>query len=299
MPSILAALAGISAMLLAIGIFRPNRSTAARRRLAELELQVADDPHAESFARRVLAPVVARVAVFAGRMLPSGVMTDLAAKLEAAGMQVSAERFAVLWVGFAALAPTLCGLFLVSRGADLSSRLLGAMALWVLMGLIGPWLYVRGRATERVAVIDRSLPDVVDLIVTNIESGLGLQAAMLNVAGRFPGVIADEFSRVIRETSLGRPREEAIEAMATRIGSKDLKLFSRAVMQAERTGIPVGKVLRSQAIEIRRRRRQLAREKAGKMPVKMTILTVAFMFPTLFMLLLGPVVLNMMETLKR
>ena len=120
---------------------------------------------------------------------------------------------------------------------------------------------------------------------------------MLSVSQRFKGPLADEFGRIIRETSVGRPREEAIEAMAERVGSKDIQLFARAISQAARTGIPIGKVLRSQAIEIRRRRRSMAREKAGKMPVKMTILTVAFMFPTLFMVLLGPVVLSMQDML--
>jgi tight adherence protein C len=240
---------------------------------------------------------MARITAILMKVLPTNLITGTANKLEAAGLRISVHRFMLMWAGFAAVGPTMFGLILIARGGEVSSRLLLAMLAWVAMGLIAPWVFVSGRARERVAVIDRSLPDVVDLIVTNIESGLALQAAMLSVATRFPGPVADEFGRVIRDTSMGRPREQAIEAMAQRIGSKDMQLFSRAIMQAERTGIPVGKVLRSQAGEIRRRRRQLAREKAGKMPVKMTILTVAFMFPTLFMLLLGPVIMNMYRTM--
>jgi tight adherence protein C len=246
-----------------------------------------------------MRPVTSRISAFIVARLPAQLVASTAKTLETAGMRITVQRFMLLWVGFAGIAPTLLGLLLVMRGTDITSRMLMAMLAWAVMGTVAPWIYLRSRASERVAVIDRSLPDVVDLIVTNIESGLALQAAMLNVAGRFPGPVALEFGRVIRETSMGRPREEAIEAMAQRVGSKDMQLFSRAIMQAERTGIPIGKVLRSQAIEIRRRRRQQAREKAGRIPVKMTMLTVAFMFPTLFMLMLGPVVLNMMESLGR
>jgi tight adherence protein C len=299
MPLIFAGFAGLAAMLFVFGAFRSNaRPVSARRRLAALEDQSTLDPRTESLSSRLLAPMAARISATLVKVLPGNLINATAAKLETAGMSISVHRFMLIWFGFAAVGPTLLGLVLIAQGGEVSPRLLLAMLAWVAMGLIAPWIYVSSRARERLAVIDRSLPDVVDLIVTNIESGLALQAAMLSVATRFPGPVADEFSRVIRDTSVGRPREQAIEAMAQRVGSKDMQLFSRAIMQAERTGIPVGKVLRSQATEIRRRRRQQAREKAGKMPVKMTILTVAFMFPTLFMLLLGPVIMNMMRSLR-
>ena len=299
MPVILAGLAGLSAVLFVVGVFRSNqRNAAARRRIAELEDPEALDERNQSLAARVLSPLLARMAAVAVKALPGNLVQATEAKLDSAGMRISVQRFMAWWAGFAAIGPVLFGLLLVVQGSEISSKLLMAMMAWIAMGLVAPWVYVSGRGRERLAVIDRSLPDVVDLIVTNIESGLALQGAMLSVASRFPGPIADEFSRVIRDTSMGRPREQAIEAMAQRVGSRDMQLFSRAVLQAERTGIPIGKVLRSQAGEIRRRRRQRAREKAGKMPVKMTILTVAFMFPTLFMLLLGPVVMNMMRSLN-
>jgi tight adherence protein C len=299
MPLILAGLAGLSAVLFVLGAFRSNRgSAAARRRIAQLADAETLDERNKSFAARAVLPLFSRVATIAVKALPGNLVGATATKLETAGMRISVHRFMLWWIGIAAIGPTLLGLVLITQDAGMNPKLLLAFGAWIAMGLLAPWVYVSGRSRERLAVIDRSLPDVVDLIVTNIESGLALQAAMLSVASRFPGPIADEFSKVIRDTSMGRPREEAIEAMAERVGSKDMQLFSRAIMQAERTGIPVGKVLRSQAGEIRRRRRQRAREKAGKMPVKMTILTVAFMFPTLFMLLLGPVVMNMMRSMR-
>jgi tight adherence protein C len=300
MPAILASMAGLSALLLIVGLFRPNYQAVARRRIiSPVAVGQVHDDKSESFVRRVLGPAAASLSAFIIARLPGQFIVRVEKVLETGAMHISVQRFMLLWVGVAGVAPTLAGLLMVARGMEISDRMLQAMAAWVVMGAVAPWVYIQGRAKERVASIEKSLPDAVDLIVTNVESGLALQAAMLSVAQRFKSSIADEFGRVIRETSMGRPREEAIEAMAERVGSKDLELFARAISQAARTGIPIGKVLRSQAIEIRRRRRALAREQAGKIPIKMTILTVAFMFPTLFMVLLGPVALSMSKVFAK
>jgi tight adherence protein C len=300
MPTILASLAGLSALLLVLGLFRPNYQAVARRRIVSPRpAGTVEDERQESFIRRVVTPALAVIAAFIVARLPGQFIVRVGKVLETGAMTISVQRFMLLWVGFAAVAPTLVGLMLVAKGTEISDRMLQGMAAWVVMGIFAPWIYIQGRAKERVSAIEKSLPDAVDLIVTNVESGLALQAAMLSVSQRFKGPLADEFTRVIRETSVGRPREEAIEAMAERVGSKDIQLFARAISQAARTGIPIGKVLRSQAVEIRRRRRSLAREKAGKMPVKMTMLTVAFMFPTLFMVLIGPVGITMSRNLSK
>jgi tight adherence protein C len=290
MPALLASMAGLSALLLVVGLFRPNYQSTARRRISADAMSAergARGERAESFMERVLGPLLASMSGFVVARMPGQFIVRVGKVLETGAMTISVQRFMLLWVGVAALAPTLIGLLFVARGTEISERMLQGMGVWVVLATIAPWVYINGRATERIAAIEKALPDAVDLIVTNVESGLALQAAMLSVAQRFHGPIADEFGRVIRET------------MAERVGSKDIQLFARAISQAARTGIPIGKVLRGQAIEIRRRRRALAREKAGKMPVKMTILTVAFMFPTLFMVLLGPVVLNMMEMMGK
>ena len=154
---------------------------------------------------------------------------------------------------------------------------------------------LRRRAQKRVKRIDKDLPDAIDLIITAVESGLGLQAAMMKVTEFIEGPISDEFSRSGHEVSLGRARDEALYAMGDRCGSRELRLFVRAVNEAEQMSISVSRVLRNQSSEIRERRRQRAREQANTIPVKIAIPTVLFIFPTLFLLILGPVALRVVE----
>ena len=215
------------------------------------------------------------------------------------GERRSLYHFVAIWVTVGVIVPVLVVVLDLALGASLSLVLaLSAVALFAI-GLYLPFFWLRRQASTRTSMIERTLPDAVDLIVTNAEAGLGLQAAMLSVATRFGGPISVEFSRVIRETSLGRPREEALEALGVRSGSRDMRLFVRAVIQSERVGIPIAEVLRGYAADIRRDRRQRAREKAGKIPVQVTLATVAFMFPTMFLLLLGPIILNALDIFSR
>jgi tight adherence protein C len=211
---------------------------------------------------------------------------------------MSAESFLVLWAVLAFLAPTLLALFVVASKGSLSSMLIALILAFYGAGAYLPWYLLRRRAERRTRSIDRSLPDAIDLIVTSVESGIALQGAMLNVSRKFGGQIGSEFARVVTETSVGKSRPEALEAMAERTGSRDVRLFVRAVNQAEAMGISIGQVLRSQSAELRERRRQAAREQANKVPVKMTIPTVLFIFPTMFLLVIGPVALRAADILR-
>jgi len=229
------------------------------------------------------------------RLVPPRFLHATEALLERAGANVSAGRFLLFWA--VATAVALVGVLSWSTGADrgmpglVSAGVLGAAIIY------GPWLIMRRRASARTRDINRALPQVLDIIVTNIECGLGLQAAMLVVADKFSGPIATEFSRAMREIGVGVPREDALNAMARRTGSTDVAQVARAIAQAERSGVSVGEILRARARELREHRRMLAREQANKVPVKMTIPMVLFIFPTFFLLLLAPVAINAAETL--
>jgi len=225
--------------------------------------------------------------------VPPRLLLTTEALLERAGANVSAARFLLLWA--TATAVTLVVGLNLATGADRGmGALLSGGALGVAI-ICGPWLLMRRRAVARTRAINRALPQVLDIIVTNIECGLGLQAAMLMVADKFSGPIATELARAMREMGVGVPREDALNAMACRTGSSDVAQIARAIAQAERSGVSVGEILRARARELREHRRLLAREQANKVPVKMTIPMVLFIFPTFFLLLLAPVAMNAAE----
>ncbi len=297
--AVIASLAGLSVALLVLGLFRANRSApdlAVRKRFEHLRAAEEADPLVQSFARRVMRPVVAGLLRLVTGVLPSRVLASLSDTIEAAGRPTTLTRFVMLWAGAGLVMPLMLALLIVTFAGTLSLAQLLPILIWMGMGLYLPWTVLRRKATERIRNISRDLPDAIDLIITNIEAGLGMQAALLVVSDKFGGPVGEEFGRAVREISLGADRSEALAAMADRSRVPEMRLFSRAVAQAEQTGIPVARVLRNHSAEVREKRRQKAREMAARIPVKITFPTVLIMFPTLFLLILGPVALNLMGT---
>jgi len=147
----------------------------------------------------------------------------------------------------------------------------------------------------RQKVILNSLPDVIDLLTVSVEAGLGFDGALMKVVEKKPGPLASEFDKVLQEIKVGKPKRDALRDLAQRIDIQDFTAFIGAVVQADQFGVAIANVLRIQAEQIREKRRQRARERAMKVPVKMLIPMVVFIFPTLFIVLLGPVVLQIIE----
>lgn len=295
MAVLFACLAGLSVMVLTIGVTRRAPSSTVRRRLRQFDDEQIEAPTDRSFAQRVLAPGLSRLTRMIAALMPGGIQRSVAARLETAGIKAPPSRFMTIWLALSVVLPLVFVLLAIASGGRASSGQLMTAFSWAMITTSLPWLALSRKARSRTEAIDRSLSDAMDLIVTNLEAGVGLQAAMINVAQKFHGPLAVELSRVINEVGLGRPRDEALEAMVRRTGSREMSLFARAVSQAERNGIPIGRVLRGQAAEFRERRRQAARERANTFPLRITVITVIFIFPTLFLLILGPVALNALE----
>ncbi len=293
-PAVLAALAGLSVLLFTAGILRRSPAAAIRRRVHQLEeAEVA--PEHRSFAERVLVPAGAALWGSVAAVMPGGLERRTARRLEAAGLRISVGRFMAAWLGFGQLLPVVAiALLFLLAPASMRALFLPLLA-WLGAGVALPPYGVSRAAKRRIEVVEKTLSDAMDLIVTNVEAGVGLQAALINVAAKFHGPLSEELARAIREISLGRSRDEALEGMAKRTGSREMALFARAIAQAERNGVPIARVLRAQAAELRERRRQAARERANTFPLRITLLTVMFIFPTLFLLLLGPVALNVLD----
>jgi len=166
--------------------------------------------------------------------------------------------------------------------------LLGAIAF----GYFAPDLLLRTNAQKRRDAIRLELPNALDQMLISVQAGLGFEAAMARAAQNGRGPLADEFIRTLQDIQVGRSRKEAYLSMSDRVDVPDLRSFIRSIVQADAYGIAIAKVLKVQAQEMRMKRRQRAEEHAMKIPVKILFPLIFFIFPTLFIILLGPAVMN-------
>ncbi|MFC6286551.1 type II secretion system F family protein [Nocardioides sp. GCM10027113] len=273
-----------------------HRSLAVLQQMTDVPKELTRELD-QPFGERVLAPLRAR-ALRIGRRL-TGADTDarLRHKLDLAGNPAG-------WTpdGMVTAKVLAAGIGLMAGGAvgflmDLSpSMRVVAVAGGLALGYLGPNLYLYQQAYERAEKMQRELPDAIDLLTISVESGLGFDAAIQQVARNTEGPLADEFSRVLKEMQIGQGRAEALRALADRTNVQDVRTFVSAMVQADSFGIPIGQVLRVQSSEIRVKRRQRAEEKAQQVPVKITIPLIFCILPCLFIAVMGPAVINIMDS---
>ncbi len=191
---------------------------------------------------------------------------------------------------FIVLKLTICALTLVA-GFLLPISFLNVVIL-AAAAWLAPELYLHEKIKNRQLAITLAIPDVLDLLTVSVEAGLGFDAAVAKVIEKVEGPLADEFRRMLYEMRIGRSRREALRDLSERTGVPYLQNFASAVIQADQLGVSISKVLRIQSQEIRRQRRQKAEEEAMKAPIKMLLPLVALVFPSLFIVLLGPAILQ-------
>jgi len=232
-------------------------------------------------------------------LLPTTYVQRLRERLETAGRAngMSAEELAATQVVLAVAGLAVAVVF-VTVAQPSPAAALGAAVLLPVCGALGPKAWIERQARERQAVVRSDLPDVLDLLAISVEAGLGFDAALELAARNFWGALADELRRTLREMELGSSRRDALHAMKRRVDVPELSTFVVALTQADALGMPIGRVLHAQAAELRSRRRQWAREKAGKLPIKILFPLVGFIFPAILVVLLGPAAVSILEALR-
>lgn len=251
-------------------------------------------PQEQPFADRLLAPVWSALLALGRGLTPAGTIARLQHRLDVAGNPAGWNPERVLaYKGIGLISGLVLGLLYGSRAGHL-----GLLAWTVGLAAAGfflPELLVYNNGLKRQENIRRTLPDALDMLTVSVEAGLGFDAALAQVARNTEGPIAGEFFRVLQEMQIGKSRTEAFSALTTRTTVDELKSFVSALTQADRLGVPVANVLREQSREMRLKRRQRAEEAAQKVPVKIMFPMVLCIFPALFVVIIGPGVIRIIE----
>jgi tight adherence protein C len=245
------------------------------------------------FSQRVLAPLGDRLAGWTLKLHPKTTVDGVSTRLLAAGLgrSISPTTFLALKSGFA-IAGVAFGALFGGAVAGGGGVLLLAIALGG-VGFIAPDFVVSSKARSRKDRIRAELPDALDLMAVSVEAGLGFDGAISKLTEHMEGPLADEFALTLGEIRIGESRQDALKKLSDRTSTPELSSFVRSIIQADQLGISLGRILRVQATDSRLKRQAAAEEKAMKAPIKMLFPTVLFIFPAMFLVILGPAFLNL------
>lgn len=292
---LLAALCGAAAAFIGVYSLFGATNRALPERLNRLERTgLKDRPEllAEPFATRVGVPLAQRVRALLTRLLPGSWVSGIEHRLMLAGDPVSLH--VMLTVQFVAIAAGVLVAFAGLTAGGPAPRIAATLVAAIVLAVM-PLYWLRIRVAARKRALLKALPDAVDLIVTTVEAGLGLDAALSEVGHETRGPLGEELRLTVRETTLGRSRRDALTRLNERTGVPELKSFVQAVIQAEQTGIPVGQVLRTQAAQVRLKKRQRAEAEAQRAPVKMVVVLALLVLPAMLLMVIGPAGIRMTE----
>jgi tight adherence protein C len=297
-PLLLVALVlAVAGAVLVASAVRQRRHDPVQALVAEFE----GDPRQvmDGYQRQLSEPLVTRVfgsladAIqrAAAQVLPGNAAEEARRRLTAAGLtsQITVEEYLAVRV-LSAVGGLTFGTVVGVLVGGVRGVVLGAT--FAAAGLAAPAVFVVVARRARVETIGRELPDALDLLAISVEAGVGFEQALGIVADRSERVLAKEFGHTLKEMQLGRTRAEALRELQRRVDHPDLDALVLSLIQADALGMPLTRLLRSQAEELRRRRRQRVREQGAKLPVKMLFPLVFFIFPAIFVVILGPALIG-------
>jgi tight adherence protein C len=273
-----------------------ERSGSLRRANAWGRTKKSVEIAAAPLEQRTLQPLKERIARAVLRLNPKVTAEQITFRLLAAGLnrRVSATGFLVgkALLAFGGIAVGL----LFGSGSGAAIGLMMGLALGGI-GFIAPDVWVNSKMRARRDRIRADLPDALDLLAVSVEAGLGFDGAVVKVTEQMKGPLAEEFALTLSEIRIGESRMEALKKLAERCGTPEVSSFTRSIIQADQFGISLGRILRVQATDTRLRRQAAAEERAMKAPIKMLFPTVMFIFPSMFIVTLGPAFMSITKVL--
>lgn len=296
---------GLSLLLIIIGVSQLQGNRAMRNRLEMYLTGESNEPVtlkevelSKPFSERVILPLVRQAARFFGWVLPHNRLNDIRDKLTQAGSPGGLAP--IDFVGIKAIVGITVTIF--SVGAVILSAepiTYTIVLLLVLMAVSSfhlPDFWLGQRITKRKQEIANALPDALDMLTITVEAGLSFESGLQEITNKWTNELAREFARVLRDIGMGQSRRQALQGLSDRTGVPTVASFVAALNQAEELGVGIGRILKVQADEMRVRRRQMAQERANQAPIKMMIPLVFLVFPSIFAVLLGPAIPQLMET---
>jgi tight adherence protein C len=295
---IIAGLAAAAVLLLTIGLTARPPKDAVQARLEQLVAQpksLEEFELQQPFFERVLRPLIKRLSRVGRSGDQGGVIARTDAKLEKAGYPGGLRG--ADWMGVKILCTIVFAVVFFFLGLLIGKAAVGFIAalMGAALGFLGPEFWLGSQIRKRSMAMILQLPDALDLLTISVEAGLGFDAALAKVVEKMEGPLVNEFRQALAEIRMGRTRRDALRDIVGRAEAQPVANFIGAIVQAEQLGVPIAKVLQIQSQQLRIERRQRAEEAAAKAPVKMLFPMVGCIFPTIFIVILGPAVIAVMS----
>ena len=293
---------GIILLLVRMARRRPKGVTALEARLAEYSdrdtpISLEEIEMSAPFAERIVYPVMDSVSRFVTQFTPAKTLENIRHKLELAdnpGNMTPARFLALRFVAMFVLGGLILGLMIIAK-LPVGRRVLFTV-VGTALGFFLPALWLGSLIKRRQKAVVRQLPDTLDLLTICVEAGLGFDQAVQKVVDKSANELSRALSRYLQEVALGKMRREALQSTSDRLQVPDVTTFIAAIVQASDLGVSIAKILRIQSEQMRIRRRQRAEQEAHRAPIKMLFPMAFLIFPSIFIVLLGPAILLLLES---
>lgn len=258
-----------------------------------------DNEEEESFGDRIIKPIIEKLSEMISKITPNTMKKKIEEKLNAAGRpyNLSINQWFIIKVIFNFVIPAIIIIYAILNKM-IFSKIALLIGIIIIIMYILPDLMLKQYTKNRQKEIIKALPDILDLLTVSVEAGLSFDGALHRLTEKMSGVLVNEFSRTLNEMRMGKSRKEALRHMSIRCATVDLTTLISSLIQADELGVGISSVLRIQSIQMRKKRKQRAQEKAMKAPIKMLFPLVLFIFPTIFAVLLGPAIIRIIDAFK-